>query len=192
MGKQTGPERRNVISGERMRKVTEIISSQTNRWDGIAIFSVEPIGTGTQLIYPLKPKRKGTTITFNCLARNGDAGYIFWGDARNGNKIYCLIEERKGRERKVKSCSRDERSRDRKWITICEPKVTGTLNGFEFGNRKEREPEMFRDASRIRFCVPHPEGKTGGASRRPTENASRGPVRPAVPPKMRPASRFSK
>ena len=88
------------------------------------------------------------------------------GDARNGNKIYCLIEERKGRERKVKSCSRDERSRDRKWITICEPKVTGTLNGFEFGNRKEREPEMFRDASRIRFCVPHPEGKTGGASRR--------------------------
>ena len=115
MGKQTGNYGESGENGE-------AISSQTNGWDGNAIFSVEPIGTGTQLIYPLKPKRKGTTITLNCLARNGDAGYIFWGTQETGTKYIVSL--------------RNVRDGNGKSKAAPGTKGVGTGNGSQFANRK--------------------------------------------------------
>ena len=124
-GNETGPERRTVISVRRY---------DNEDWN--YFFSAEPKGTGTHFfLWKRLERERNLFIQWNPRERErklfsaeslGSGSYIFWGDARNGNKIYWLTEERKGRERKVIICSMDERSRDPKWITICEPKGSGT------------------------------------------------------------------
>ena len=121
MGKQTGPERRNVILGERMRKGTVIIFSQTNRWDGNAIFSVEPIGTRTQLIYPLKPERERQLLSIVSQG-TGTQVISFEGTRETGTKYIVSL--------------RNVRDGNGKSKAAPGTKGVGTGNGSQFANRK--------------------------------------------------------
>ena len=155
MGNRTGPERRILIS----------VGMYKNE-DRNYFFSAEPSGTGTHFLWKRLEGERNLFIQWNPGERErklfsvesqgtGTQVIFLRGGARHGNKLYRLIEEGKGRERKVEICSMDERSRDPKWITICEPKGTGTQNGSEFGNRREWEPETKKSSGPgTNFTVP--------------------------------------